>query len=43
MEAPRSVIEPRFQAGLRYTPIETLFNLQGLIFGNIFTVMRQES
>lgn len=29
--------------GYQYTPIETLFNLQGLIFGNIFTVMRQES
>jgi Flp pilus assembly protein TadG len=29
--------------GYQYTPIETFFNLQGLIFGNIFTVMRQES
>ena len=29
--------------GYQYTPIETFFNLQGLIFGNIFTVMRQAS
>lgn len=29
--------------GYTYTPIETFFNLQGLIFGNIFTVMRQAS
>ncbi|CAB3668682.1 hypothetical protein LMG24076_01819 [Trinickia soli] len=29
--------------GYQYTPIETFFNLQGLIFGNISTVMRQAS
>lgn len=29
--------------GYPYTPIETFFNLQGLVFGNIFTVMRQAS
>ncbi|RDU98606.1 TadE/TadG family type IV pilus assembly protein [Trinickia dinghuensis] len=29
--------------GFQYTPIETFFNLQGLIFGDIFTVMRQAS
>ncbi|MBU6488332.1 MAG: pilus assembly protein [Burkholderiales bacterium] len=29
--------------GYPYTPIETFFNLQGLTFGNIFTVMRQAS
>jgi Flp pilus assembly protein TadG len=29
--------------GYTYTPIETFFKLQGLVFGNIFTVMRQAS